>query len=130
MMYILTISFNSSPKQYQYLLDLNTKIVPKVGDTLQRIEGCYGKSKYSTELHVVSIKEANVLPNIVTSVIVINNSKLECVTHTLSTKTIETLRASSTSEKTAMIPPTAPAKKGLSYEERLNIIYQCIWNSL
>ena len=93
-MKIIKIQF-ASPKIYTYLLDYKTKVVPKVGDVLRHFNGATRYKSYFTQLNVVDVQEVDVLPPMVTTVINIKSSSLECDIYRLCTETLTKLRTKS-----------------------------------
>lgn len=123
-MKILKIQFPASSKVYSYLLDLKTTIIPKAGDILQRTDGCYGKRTYTTKLKVVDVQEVSALPKIVTSVIKIQDLKLNCLISRLNTGVISPSSDSSSSAKAE--GKGDEQKKSLSPEDFYKAFYQAV----
>ena len=117
-MKIIKIQF-ASPKIYTYLLDYKTKVVPKVGDVLRHFNGATRYKSYFTQLNVVDVQEVDVLPPMVTTVINIKSSSLECDIYRLCT---ETLRSCAQNPKNLLL-----TKKSLGIKNAERLTASLIW---
>lgn len=118
---VVSICFENSSKEYQYLLDSNAQNV-KIG-TQYRIPK--GVSKYGTIFSVItvkSIKTVDVLPTVVTSGIKLNSSNYMANTYRLASERLKELRTPEPSQQQKVIPtpqPTVTVVKPITQKVKL-----------
>ena len=85
-MKIISITFNNSDKEYSYLLDSKSFVIPKKNDLLYRSEGFKKGITFAAILKVKNIIDVEDIPDYVTSGIKILDINLYCQTYKLEQK--------------------------------------------
>ena len=80
-MKIITITFENSLKEYSYLLDSKSFLIPKNKDRLYQSEGSRFGRNFATILNVKRVIDVDVLPAYITSAIQILDINLMCKTY-------------------------------------------------
>ena len=111
-MTILKIMFpdSTSRKQYSYLFDKRSVVVPKPGDTLKGLG--YGRgSKYAfCDLKITDVEEVDIVPELVTTAIRVVDKDLTCDVYRLSDTVLKRLRFPTPKKTAVPTIPVAPPK--------------------